>query len=90
MNHYFSGLCLIILFLAIACSPKAENTTEQQHPNIIFVFTDDHAPHAIRTYGSKINQTPNLDRLAQKDMLFRNCFVTNSILALHRRKIKTS
>ena len=33
-------------------------------PNIIFIMTDDHAAHAIGAYGSKVNQTPNLDRLA--------------------------
>jgi len=40
-------------------------------PNIIFIFTDDHAPHAISAYGSVINETPNIDRLAEEGMLFR-------------------
>ena len=32
-------------------------------PNILFIMTDDHAAHAMRCYGSRINQTPNLDRI---------------------------
>jgi arylsulfatase A-like enzyme len=58
-------------------------------PNILFVFTDDHAAHAIGAYGSKINQTPNIDRLAKEGMLFRNCFCTNSICAPSRAVILT-
>jgi arylsulfatase A-like enzyme len=55
----------------------------------LFIFTDDHARHAIGAYGSKINQTPNLDRLANEGMLFRNCFCTNSICAPSRAVILT-
>jgi len=58
-------------------------------PNILFVFTDDHASHAISAYGSVINRTPNLDRLAAEGMLFRNAFVTNSICAPSRAVILT-
>ncbi|MBN1347709.1 MAG: sulfatase-like hydrolase/transferase [Phycisphaerae bacterium] len=60
-----------------------------KRPNIIFIFTDDHASHAISAYGSKINKTPNLDRLANEGMLFRNCFCTNSICAPSRAVIQT-
>ena len=60
-----------------------------ERPNILFVFTDDHASHAISAYGSEINQTPNIDRLADEGMLFRNAFVTNSICAPSRAVILT-
>ncbi|MBN2328818.1 MAG: sulfatase [Candidatus Omnitrophica bacterium] len=61
----------------------------KQRPNIIFIFTDDHASHAISAYGSKINQTPNLDRIADGGMRFDNCFCTNSICAPSRAVILT-
>ena len=48
-------------------------------PNILFIMTDDHAAHAMSCYGSRINTTPNLDRIAQGGMRFNNCFCTNSI-----------
>ena len=60
-----------------------------KRPNIIFIMTDDHASHAISCYGSKINKTPNLDRLAKEGMLFNNCFCTNSICAPSRAVILT-
>ncbi len=62
---------------------------EPSRPNILFVFTDDHASHAIGAYGSVVNQTPNIDRLARQGMLFRNCFCTNSICAPSRAVILT-
>ena len=58
-------------------------------PNILFIMTDDHASHAISAYGSRINTTPNLDRLATQGMRFTNCFVTNSICGPCRATILT-
>ena len=57
--------------------------------NIVFIFSDDHAYQAISAYGSKINHTPNIDRLAREGVLFRNCLVTNSICAPSRAVILT-
>jgi arylsulfatase A-like enzyme len=58
-------------------------------PNILFIFADDHAYQAISAYGSRINHTPNIDRLAREGMLFRNAMVTNSICAPSRAVILT-
>ncbi|MDZ7342353.1 MAG: sulfatase-like hydrolase/transferase, partial [candidate division KSB1 bacterium] len=58
-------------------------------PNILFIMTDDHAYQAISCYGSKINQTPNIDRLADEGMRFANSFVTNSICAPSRAVMLT-
>jgi arylsulfatase A-like enzyme len=58
-------------------------------PNIIFIFADDHAAQAMSCYGSRINKTPNLDRIAAGGMLFRNCFCTNSICGPSRAVVLT-
>lgn len=63
--------------------------SQQKQPNILFIFTDDHASHAMSCYGSKVNQTPNLDRIAREGMLFKNCFCTNSICGPSRAVILT-
>ena len=52
-------------------------------------MADDHAAHAISAYGSKLNQTPNIDRVAKGGMRFNNCFVTNSICTPSRAAIIT-
>jgi arylsulfatase A-like enzyme len=71
------------LFVCLACDRSTEP------PNIIFIFSDDHASHAISAYGSRLNETPNIDRLAHEGMLFRNAFVTNSICAPSRAVVLT-
>ncbi|MEN9285270.1 MAG: hypothetical protein RLZZ179_2763 [Verrucomicrobiota bacterium] len=58
-------------------------------PNIVFIFSDDHAAHAIGAYGSKINETPHLDRLAKEGMRFDSCFATNSICTPSRATVLT-
>ncbi|MBD3675641.1 MAG: sulfatase [Planctomycetaceae bacterium] len=61
-------------------------------PNILFIFTDDHAPHAIGAYDSwlkSVNPTPNIDKLAAQGMLFENSFCTNSICGPSRAVILT-
>lgn len=58
-------------------------------PNILFIMADDHAAHAMSCYGSRVNRTPNLDRIAQGGMRFDNCFCTNSICSPSRATILT-
>ena len=41
-------------------------STATARPNLLFVMSDDHAAHAISAYGSAVNQTPNIDRIAQE------------------------
>jgi len=71
--------------LACGCATRGS----KQRPNIIFIMSDDHASHALSCYGSKINRTPNLDRLANEGLRFENAFVTNSICAPCRAVILT-
>jgi arylsulfatase A-like enzyme len=78
---------MLVLGMLITIAPPS--TAQTSRPNIIFVFPDDHATHAVSAYGSKINETPHLDRLAREGMLFRNAFVTNSICAPARAVVLT-
>ncbi|MCK5001078.1 MAG: sulfatase-like hydrolase/transferase, partial [Anaerohalosphaera sp.] len=58
-------------------------------PNILFIFSDDHAVQSISAYGSKINKTPNLDRIAKQGVTFERCFCGNSICAPSRASVLT-
>ena len=73
----------------VEAQAAAPQVAEPRRPNIVFIFSDDHAFQAISAYGSTINQTPHLDRLAKEGMLFRNCYVTNSICGPSRAVILT-
>ena len=62
---------------------------EPARPNLLFIFSDDHAQHALSAYGSKVNRTPHLDRLAQEGVRFAHAFVTNSICTPSRATLLT-
>ncbi|MGH7710932.1 MAG: sulfatase-like hydrolase/transferase, partial [Gemmatimonadaceae bacterium] len=82
-RRFALGIALLFAFApALAAQASAR-------PNILFLFADDHAAHAISAYGSAINKTPNIDRLAREGMLFRLAFVTNSICAPSRATVLT-
>jgi arylsulfatase A-like enzyme len=79
---------LVALALGVAASlPAAE--TPVFRPNILFIFSDDHGQQAISAYGSKVNQTPNIDRLAAGGVRFQNSFVLNSICTPSRATLLT-
>ncbi len=86
------GFWILLIGLAAAAGSGACGTTPQQPPNIILVFSDDHAFQAIGAYGGRLaslNPTPNIDRLAREGMRFDKSFVTNSICAPSRAVILT-
>jgi arylsulfatase A-like enzyme len=76
---------LALSLLAALSAPAAA----APRPNILFIMSDDHAAHALSCYGSKVNQTPQLDRLAKGGMRFQNAFVPNSICTPSRASILT-
>ena len=85
MSRFFAVLFFVCF--SIAYSVIADESPKR--PNILFIFSDDHATQAIGAYGSKINETPNLDRIANEGMLFRNSFCANSICGPSRACILT-
>ena len=52
-------------------------------------MSDDHAYQAISAYGHELNDTPNIDRIANEGALFDKGFVTNSICAPSRAVMLT-
>ena len=64
-------------------------STENKRPNLLFIMSDDHAAHAMTCYGSRINETPNMDRIANDGVRLDNCFCTNSICTPSRASILT-
>jgi hypothetical protein len=83
MNHKtsckFVFSSAVTYLIALTLSSIQAIAVADDRPNILFVFSDDHAQAAISAYGSKVNTTPHLDRLAKEGARFLNSFVTNSI-----------
>ena len=76
-HRCFLPAMLLTVLLTVAAT--AEDTSPSARPNIVFIMADDHAAHAVSAYGSRINRTPNIDRLAREGMLFENCFALSGI-----------
>jgi len=61
------------------CMTESTPDSEDNRPNILFIMSDDHSERAISAYGSALISTPNIDRLADEGVIFRESFVANSI-----------
>ena len=80
---------LLLLLLCLPAIRVAAQPEPGESPNILLIYADDHAVNAVGAYGSQINDTPQLDRLAAEGMLFRNSFVINSICTPARATVLT-
>ncbi|MDB2385430.1 sulfatase [Polaribacter sp.] len=79
------GLCISTLIFLSSCATKKEEEKETpKQPNIIFIMSDDHAYQTISAYGHGLNNTPNIDRIANEGAIFNRGFVSNSICAPSR------
>jgi arylsulfatase A-like enzyme len=79
-----------ILTLSLLVSFAAGSTArESPRPNILFIFSDDHATAALSVYGDsrRLLETPALDRLAGEGIRFDRCLVPNSICGPSRAAI---
>lgn len=80
-----------LIFSALALSASLVSA-EKAPPNILFIFSDDHALQAISAYdfrGRGLNKTPNIDRLAEEGAIFQSNYCANSICAPSRATILT-
>ncbi|MEK9985631.1 MAG: sulfatase-like hydrolase/transferase, partial [Opitutae bacterium] len=78
------------LFLLISATLQIQ--AKQSRPNILFIFSDDHAVNAISAYGgplAEVAPTPHIDRLAKEGAIFLNSFCANSICGPSRANILT-
>ncbi len=91
-------LTVLVVSGPLSCaSDQIGDKNEQDRPNIIIMYSDDHTAQAIGAYqkvleyGLKLDHTPtpNLDRMAEQGMRFDNAFVTNSICKPSRAVLLT-
>ncbi|MEO6683592.1 MAG: sulfatase [Ginsengibacter sp.] len=77
----------IFLSLFIVCVSTI--VVAQKKPNVVMIISDDHAYQTISAYGSKLMNTPNIDRIANEGARFDKAYVTNSICGPSRAVILT-
>lgn len=65
-------------------SPPHAATSAGKRPNIIFLLADDQRADTLSIAGNPYIQTPNIDRLAQSGVRYRNAFTVQPICAPSR------
>ena len=60
-----------------------------ERPNIVFIFSDDHAVRAVSAYGNSLVETPNIDRIAAGGVRFDRAYVGNAICGPSRATLLT-
>lgn len=76
----------MVLAAAAGLAGAAEGAAR---PNIVLILADDHGVGAVGCYGSRINATPGIDRIARDGMRFDNCFVPLSLCGPSRAALLT-
>jgi arylsulfatase A-like enzyme len=81
----------IALLTLAAVSFPAARAAEQASakPNIIFILADDLAMGDLGSYGQKLIQTPNLDRMAAEGTRFTQAYSGTSVCAPSRSSLMT-
>ena len=78
----FSFLILLVCF-------SCQMPIKKNSPNIVFILTDDLGFEDLSSYGSKITQTPNLDKLAREGALLKSYYSTQAVCSASRASILT-
>jgi arylsulfatase A-like enzyme len=76
----------ILSCLTFSSSLRANNNN---NPNIILVMVDDMGYGDFGCYGNKVNQTPNIDRLAEKGMKFTDFHTNGAVSSPTRAALMT-
>ena len=58
-------------------------------PNVIIIFADDLGYGDLGCYGSKLNETPTLDKMADEGKMFSNFYVSSPVCSPSRASLMT-
>jgi len=79
-------LFLAVLLCALAGRVPAAMT---DRPNVVFILADDLGVNDLSLYGSRFDETPNIDALAQRGMRFDQAYSAAPICSPTRASIMT-
>ncbi len=87
MKRQFIAACAIVLILAAAAACRREAPAVDTRPNILFILLDDLRWNAVGYAGHPYVKTPNIDRIANEGVNFRNAFSTTSLCSPSRASL---
>jgi arylsulfatase A-like enzyme len=80
-----------VLLVILVISPAEGAQAPPRKPNMVFIFSDDHAFQAVSAYNDprRLVETPNIDRIGREGTRFDRCVVPNSICGPSRATLLT-
>ncbi|MBM3335869.1 sulfatase-like hydrolase/transferase, partial [Candidatus Sumerlaeota bacterium] len=73
----------------IGAPGEARATGNARKPNVIFILADDLGWRDTSLYGSMFHETPNIERLAKRGMMFTQAYAANPLCSPTRASIQT-
>jgi len=78
--HLHSRMIFPLAGVALLASCVTTRKVAEQWPlNIVYIMTDDHTRQMMSSYDNRYIETPNLNRIAENGVIYRNAYVANSI-----------
>ena len=85
-------VCVLLVFVVMGCNTHQQPTFEKsapEKPNILFILADDLGYSDLSCMGSKYYETPNIDGIANKGMVFTNGYAGGQVCSPSRATIMT-
>jgi len=79
----------IASMLASGCAPAQTAGRGGRKPNLLFIWTDEQRYNTMAAYGNEKIRTPNLNRLADKSVVFKKAYVTQPVCTPSRSSVMT-
>ncbi len=79
----------IAIATGLAQTSRAGAPASEDRPNVLFLMSDEHSPHALHCDGNDLIQTPALDSLVEAGLLFTSAYCQNPVCVPSRVSIVT-
>jgi len=87
MKH--AGCLLLVTLVLCVISPVSaapDSESQKEHYNVLFIAVDDLRPE-LGCYGVPVIRTPNIDRLAESGIVFRNAYCQQAVCSPSRTSL---
>lgn len=89
LSRRLAVVTLAVSVVAATCSPRFATADESTPPNIVLIFADDLGYADIGCFGSEINRTPRIDRLASEGSKFTHFYNAQAVCSASRAALMT-
>ncbi len=83
MNLSWDNKLWICVLIGVLFVGSKQNPPVSEKPNILWITSEDNGPF-LGAYGDSLATTPNLDRLAERGVVYENAFATTPVCAPSR------